>query len=1137
MASNNTSSSPAQKPIVRHSLYDLFLGTEDASPTLWYLQNAENLPAKVRQLLQDMEPLQPSAGGPARRGFAINSSAGEQFIHITDAAWGPHPDLVRDLNDEKDIVRELRLHLEVSSPDGRREPLVLTIPEVPFLTPWGTYVHGANQILITNRLAQKPGIFPVNLTELGQKIDANNGILFHTPFASVMQTKDNLVAITRTLITHSQADDYMNRPVTIPRIAWEEFDRALKLAAFKSRAIPLESFPNLSKAFHSAMKLKVPSSQFFTNWIRDLAAAKVPPGSWERRWARLGAPAMAGHRFWTIDASREADRALGALPKREFIPFESIARMNVQTGADLLAAMIAQKTAWVLESHRWNPRYENLPADTYIRQRWNNHKRWNMLGDLITATHSGPEDPTSTLANEKTPLETPTSVNKFHSSGHVFGSPDGTSDVQRNFDIKSALCFLSPITQENENVGAAEHPLGRTTVDPKTGELQAPFVVPASYDPTTGKPVGQVAVRLNSEGLEQLEADLAKAGLGLYLGRPQDIPEGTKFVTLTRKGESYERVPKADIPAYLDISPKDALPQQLRGTPGIETLGPDRLPMSEAFLVGASSCNGSGPSQAYDPVSAAACEETLNSGKSAKSPVDGTILDLVRDGRYGSVHIATSDGTVHEIEYPVDLTNPFSNPVGIACTKRPGDSIKKGEYLLVPNQSCVTNSLGTGTPGVYPYVTVPTASFSIGEEDQYGVSRATAASRIFSIIQQKNTASIDGSAGKIQVAVAQPGTLIYPGQILGWQEKRQADGTARWSEIRAGNDDRGILANVFVVRDSKGAGGSVEFIPEATIAPNLHSQTAELLATIRADFDPISKGWRPEVEAFWESQGQDCREDTESAYYSLRDAGRTLVRQINLEDLRQGFGNEAHDQLCQDLVLHAGSISFGAPSNDRPRTSLETALHYTQDLVRTMVERASTPVRTHGLPSSVKRIVFSYIKPLDLMDGDKFAAHGSKGSLKLHHPQELPMSVVDGRLAFTAVARTELGPIARTALSDMYPSDKKSASSRDSVFWAGPRGLITAPVSYGLTGFLRQGTSNPGTAADSRGIPGRDGYTTEGDPKNGRKANVADVLMAPASPARENTMAGDRSPHSLRHSMPELRTHRPTPAVHEMTVS
>ncbi len=1124
-----TSSKSKEQDVVTHSLYDLFLGDDAPSPTRWYTANAEEMPQRLLRLLQAKEKPRPGSADPAQRGYVYSGPSGEEVIHVKDVRWSAPADLVHGMDEERDLVRELEVVIQITGPSGKTQELVRSIPDVPFPTPWGTYVKGANQTLITNKLTQKPGVFPVNLDERARSLPGSDGILWHTPFASVMQTREHLVAMTRSLISGARNEGCMNIPVTIPRNAWVEFDAALKSSNFSTARLSPADYPQLAEAFQNSMRLASPTPAMFDRWIRDLAGSRVPAGSWTKRWDRLGMSELNRRGFWSLAASKDADRALEQLPRSEYIAFNSLARMRVQTGADLVSDMLSQKIGWLLESHLVKDATAGLNAKSFLTARWAS-THWHLTRDLLSATHTGTERNNTTLSNDKTPAETAMRVNLLIREGHIFALPDGISEIQRQFHVPSSAYLLSPMTMENEHVGNALHLLPQTRVRNDTGELETVFVV-EKPGATADAPPSKERVYLNSEEIEVLEADLRRRGLGVMLGRPEDTT--SPKVTLFLKGQPVCRVARDQVPAYFDAAPGDVLALALRMSPGQESVEVARHAMGIAFMAGASSCNGSRPDQDFAKDARDTCALMLNSGKAYHSPVAGTVEAVERKGRIGRVQISGDDGRLHVIEFPVDLSNAFSNSVGIACTKKPGERIEPAEYLLAPSQACVLNAIKAGVPGVFPSVPLKASQFSLGEEDLLILSRATAASGRLSIVKQANAKRLSGDRGDIRIAVAHPGTMIYPGMILGWQQTAQPGGTVRWTEVRAGHEDRGILANVFVVPDSKGKGGSVCFADEANVGPNLHRQVAELLAGVRADFDPIADGWKPDVVTFWQNQGADVRSRFETASYRIPGAAgeAPISRTITLADLRAGPGHPSHDQLCRDLCDHAGKITFG--SADGSCGEFEERLQYTQQMVETMVERASVPLQTYGLPTSTKSVVFSIFKELPISDGDKLTALGTKGSVRVVHPQELPMTVENGKMAPTDIAYTSLGFVARSSYGDMaVTASGPSARTVNSYVWDRNRGLLIVPVVQGTYRAYRQGESNPDTAASVRGVPEPEldlsrrnaGYSLVGTAQDGRSSNRADhTLAADIKPAIESSYMGPRYARSLMQTMPELR--------------
>ena len=1131
MASLDPLAPPTAAEVVHHTLHDLFLNHRAPSPTRWLVANAEDLPNKLLRHIRAQEPA--LTGKADGSGHLLSGPAGEEIISLRRVAWIDGPKTNEALVSEQALGRDLKLTFAISAADGRTTEVNWRIPGVPFCTPWGTYVVGANQLLIANKLVQKPGVFPVNLEERAHPTPDGNGVLFHSPYASILQLSDRVVAIARTLTTTAQHQGQLAAPVTVPRAAWGEFDAALtpaRLGSASDRLLQPTDFPQLSSAFAKAMRLADSDEKTFNlsfnRWVNDVARAPVEPDNWKSRWERLGHPKLAEAKYWNLANAGLADAVIVSVPNDEFIPFSSIARLRVQTGADLMAEMLAQKVNRVIErvvrDSRWG---SGGPARQALAARWG-QTSWSITQDILRAARSGTDRNNNTLANEKTPAETAMRVNMLIREGHIFGTPDDISEAQRRFDAPSSQYFLSAITMENAQVGNVLHLLPQTEIDPANGELIAPFAV-VNRD----QPGEFIRVRLNSERLEVLESALREQGTGLLMGRPGDLSATT--VTVHHRTNPIARIPKAEVAAYFDAAPEDCLPLAIRMFPGMVDVEVSRHPMSLAFSAGASSCNGSGPDADFTADATAASCLLLNAGKAFGLPVGGVIEAVQRHGRLSEVQVRGDDGKLHCVQFPTDLSNAFSNAVGLTVAKPVGSRVEPGEFVLIPDQACVRNSVAAGIPGVFPSLPLRAAQFSLGEEDLLVVSSGLAASGRATVLKQANAVRISSDEGDIRLAIGQPGTLLLPGMTIGWRQTTDRQGVRNWQEILAGEDDRGIIANIFFVKDDKGRGGSVTLNDLARQAPLLPRQTADLLAAVAADFQPIADGWNPAVIEHLRGQGANPREHFESAHYYLwtaPTAGGEPVwehRAVTLADLMAGPGNAAHDELVARLLHHpAAELIFGEFTGQTcTRNAFEDRLHFTQQLVHRMKEAAGHTITADLVPASTRSVVVALLRELPLGDGDKLTAGGTKGSTKVVHPQELPMHVHEGRFVPAELAYTMLGFFARSDYGNMKStSEGPNARVVTSSVWSPERGLMEMPIVHGIYRALRQGESNPGTAASARGTPEREiqlerrgaGFSFDGQAQDGRAANRADhTLAADVRPALEVGYSGPRDHRTL----------------------
>ena len=1103
--------------VIRHSLYDLFLEDQAPSPTRWLLQNAEDMPKRLEALLGARQHSVATPDGKSTPGWLFAGVAGEEIVRLKSVRWEQAPDLMGALNQEANLSRSLRIAFEITSVDGRLQTIERVIPNLPFPTPWGTYVTGANQELLANKLVQKPGVFPVNLSEATTVDEQSNAILWHTTTASVLQTKTRIVAIARSLTNALRNEGGRNKAIVIPRAAWVEFDEALKEARSHQRPLTIAKYPQLVAAFKEAHRVSDDTKLAYplSSWIREIAHAGVPAGSWQKRLDRLGITDVGTELRWSIESSRCADRALDQLPHSEFLGFSSLGRMKVQTGADILAEMLAQLIAARIQEVATAPERGNQPARAALSGLWAS-TNWRVTQDLIAATQTGTDRQLKTLANEKTPAETAIRVLSLIREGHVFGQPEGISAAQRETDTPSTQFFLSAVTMENASVGNALHMLPKTRVR-ETGELEAPFTIRDGMNITE--------LWLNNEELENLEEQLATRGLGIAYGKPDSMPGGMDSpVNLHYRGQVINRVPKGELPAWFDASPEDMLPLGLRMLPDNARVEVARHFIALAFVNGASSCNGSEPDPDFSEDAKQTCAMLLNTGKFVRSPVAGTIEALERKGRIGTVILRSANGEQHAIDYPVDLSNAFSNATGMTCVRQIGDHVNAADPLLVPDQACVVNSVKLGTPGVFPAVPLRAAEFSIGEEDLLVVSAGAQASSRLTIMKQGNTAAINGVNGPIRLAIARPGTMILPGMVLAWQNVANADGTRGWREIKAGESDRGILANIFVVPDKSGQGSTVEIAPEALArVPSLPRQIRELLTAVECDFTKISEAWRPETKQYWAAKGHDVTAPYEQATMHVwsHEKQQWDSHVLTLGGIKAGAGHPEYELLTKALERPTSNVFFGGVGDDgRPnRNFLESRLHFTHAYAERIAERIALPP-PEEMPTHAKRVAFSLIRELPISDGDKGAALGTKGSLIVVHPQNLPMTVVKNQVTSPDVSYSVLGFLARSSYGDMEAATKgQNAATLDSVVFDPNRGLIQVPVRYGTYRFLRQGESNPDTAASSRGIPSKavdltakaTGFSADFQATDGRNANRVDhTLMADARPALEVGYAGNR---------------------------
>jgi len=985
----------------RHDLYQLFLSDDSRSPTRWYLQNAEGLPARLKRNIEErMRPI-PSATGTVTYGWLFPGPAGEEIVRLRDVRWDTAPNLTTAFDNEQSLTRTLALTFEITDATGRVTEVTKNIGNVPFPTPWGTYVIGANSSYLASKLTNKDGIFPVNLTESGAPKPEANGILFHCSSASVLQTEDRIVALVRSLTTNSLSNSFgRNVPVIIPRAAWPELDAAMQDARVRStRPIDMANYPQLAAEFMRACRFPPETMRgafAFDHWVRELAFAKIPPGSWTQRLDRLEASDLNKQKFWSLRASAMCDKLRERLSQDEFIPFSSMARMRVETAADIIAAMLGQMVSdRVMDKtidRRMNvPRGSALPAEKLLTQMWQT-ANWNVTEDLLRVVRMGSDGANESLANEPTPAETVLRVLQLNRWGHIFGEPTGISDAQRTYHAPSSFFFLNALTMENGNVGFSVFPLSVTEIDPATGEMRAPFVIREGGE--------ERRVMLTIEEVEILEESLAARGLGIAYGRPSETPDET--MNLHYRAQTITEAPKSEIPAYFDVSPRDTLSVPLAMLPGVENTEPARHPLVLAFMNGAASCNGSRPDPEFVGHAREISQSVLNAGKAFKSPVSGTVQRIERDKRTSVVYILDENGTEHAVTFPSEMANAYSNATGLTCVKLPGEAVQRGEYLIVPDQACVLNSVKEGAPGVFATVPIEhAAQCSLGEEDTLVISQALAASGALTVLKSVNAVSISGENGPIQLVVTQPGTLILPGDVLAWQKVPNKQGGFDQVPIRADESDAGVLMNIQFFPDKAGRGTTVE--PHAAanmLKPDYETIRREILQAVITDFAKIADGWDPAFVAAWNERNSDVRANYESVSYMVWDAAGSMwnTRNLSLNDLRGGKGNPGYDQLVADLARPPSEVLYGVyepnPDSAAPgkfvKNSIEERLHYTHQMLQRVAERLERPPEIDGAKIGIRRVLFTVMRELPISNGDKLALGGTKGSTMVVHPQRMP---------------------------------------------------------------------------------------------------------------------------------------------------
>ena len=1006
------------------TLHELALNTPGDSPTRHILEEAEKMPKKVITYLNGYMP------------FQILKPYSPELYSIKSCEWANMPNQTKALSEQKTLTRNLKITLDWRK-DGQNQNIDVVMKGVPFPGTKGAYIYGENstgvpgEYFFSQRLKQKPGIFPINLEEReGEPVKP--AFLWESLETTTIQTPEDLLIH---LKSETSSINKQQNVVRIPKELWQDFDKMIREAR-NNPFIRWEKYPKLAEAIKKGFGLKSgeKANARLNHWTSSIAIQQIPQGRWQKRIQGLGLPELAKAEPWNMKAAETAQNSISE-NKIEFLGVNDLGRKHLESASNVMAQVIGHEVLNCLNQVKFNHiSPENIKSHVFTRQ-WQN-KPW----PKILASRCILDNDNRTQDDASTPAISALTANKIEVINDTINPNGDRSITERKYD-PSFIGAIAPTSRENAEVGRMHILCSGAQIDPDTKEILRPVKTAVCKN-------GEIQTTtewMGCEELEELKKNLTRQTnhkiREVGYGRPNTLPE-------LKEGE---------MTAFLDMDANDHLPIPLLLCPDILKDSPARYPVLEAFLSGASPVCGAETMPQDNETSIKASRTVANNGELLYSPISGTVSHIGK--KTPVIIIQGDDGEEYEIPFYRNTANAFEKDRGLKCTVLEGQRIEKGQLIIQPDTPCIIDgrlALGATTLNV---------SASMVEDERHINKAVVIAGRM--TMRYDTTLKTEGISGHpITLNLVQPGTVIKEGDILAIKrvpkvttdpETERKITITEDTFIRASSDEAGILKAInFVDKDPKKQ-CTLSINQEALRPVEIKSQIKGMLQKSLQEFHQEMRDWNPNFQASCEEMGIDLRPKFQELNYEIQnDEGQWEKRGLHLSNLVPG--QSEFDQLARDIEKPVGKFRADYQEN----YLIERICRNTHQNVQTLIEAARNQISAHDIPKNVNRVDWIIENEKALKTGSKVACpNGTKGTVKIKKISEMPIVKINGEFRLAESLSTKHAALARGSLGTQQNAGIDKTDQIQKVLWYEEDGFTAAHAELSKESMILQGKSDP----------------------------------------------------------------------------
>ena len=1002
------------------TLHELALKTPGESSTRHILEDSERTPEKIMEFLKGYMP------------FKIEKQLVSEKYTITGCEWASNPDQVTAIKEQKTLTRDLKLYIKFQK-NGIINNLEIILPEIPVPSINGSYIYGENtkntpgEYFFSNKLIQKPGIFPINLEENNSNKD-DLGILFESLESTIIQTKSELlIAIKNTNVNKYKKQ---SETIRIPKELWGNFDNLIR----ESRTNPYIKWENHTEIEKQIKKgfgfdTKENARVRLNEWIKQISNQQIKKGSWQTRFEKY--PSLSVNTPWDLTKADQIDKILHNPENIKFLDTNDIGRKYLETSSDVTAQIISQEILKCLTQNQYTNK--DLKTHAFV-QNWDNIPWSDLLASRCIL------DTKNKSQNFGGPVKTAALANRIEVINNTINTEETRSDTERKIhnSFKGAIAYT---TLENSEVGRMHYLCSGAKVDPITKEILRPIVVVKQ----TKKGPETILKDMTPEEIEKLENELKNQKRielkNLNPDKSSEIPD-------LNPGEMY---------AYLDMSTDDYLPLELLFCPNIEYNAPARYGVLKAFGSAALATYGSTVDPAENEKSKAASRKIINNGEIIYSPETGTVVNI--DSKNKIITLKTSNDSNIEIPYYSNITNSFGDERGLECIVQVGEKIIKNQPILQSNNDYITPTQDMALS--VPCITVSGSSV----EDDYKISSAAAISGRFTFSKQ-NTISTEGlTSGSIKLSnKIQPGSLIREGDILGTRTvivnsesgKPNISKEVPWI---ASSKETGILKSVkFIDKDIENSNNfKLNVDPSALEPVNISNVTMNFLNNVIQEFDNEIKNWDIDFQNECENFDIDLKYLYETIKYEILIDDKWIEKKFHLSELTSN--PEKRKELLNDLSFpnekFKADLSYSI-LNERICRNTRIDIHK-------IIKLSENEIKSNDIPKVVNRVDLIIEQKVNLKTGSKLACpNGTKGTVVIVPNSEMPIIKVSDKYKFADTINNKLAILARGSVGAFHvtgidPDEQK----QESLNYQKGAGMIGTDTHVAMVGYIVQSTGVP----------------------------------------------------------------------------
>jgi phosphotransferase system IIA component len=1003
----------------KFTLHELALNTPGESSTRHILEDAEKIPEKIMQQLKGYMP------------FKVKKTLTSEQYQILSCEWASIPDQTEALNTQKTLTRDLKINLKWQK-NGINMPLEIIMPSIPVPGVTGAYIYGENtsstpgEYFFTQKLIQKPGIFPINLEE-DSKSAPKPAILFESLELTTIQTESELLINFKS--TNVNAYKCQTETIKIPKDLWQEFDNLIREAR-NNLYVRWENHPEIDKELKKGFGFKnaEDARARLNEWITKVATQQIPQGEWQKRFGDH--PNLAKATPWDFTKSEKINALLTNPRGFKFLEVNDLGRKYLEGAPDVTAQIISQEILNCLNQTRFSGK--ELKTHVFA-QNWKNRPWADILATRCIL------DGTNRQQNDgSTPIKTVLIANKIEIVNDTINPEGIRGDTEREYHT-SFIGGIAPTATENSDVGRTHKLCSGAKVNPVTKEVLRPVKVITQ----TEEGPKLVNTWMTCEDIELLQNKLSKQRPELRnigYGNTDEIPE-------LQVGEVF---------ACLDMSADDHLPLSHLLCPNIRKDSAARYAVLEAFLAGASPVVGAGINSQDNAASLNASKIVINNGEILYSPVSGTIKRI--DTKNPKIIITTDNGEI-EIPFYCNMSNAYENERGLKAMVIPGQKIEAGQVILQPDNPCVTEDqkLALGAQLV-------NVEWSTIEDERY-INESVLRSGRFTM--KKNiTVKTEGlTSGSIRLSTIQPGTLIKEGMLLGVRivTKEAEPGKPPVQESIpwvASSKETGILKAVYFIDKDMDSSNTFDLSveTEALEPVDVFNETMSLLHIDIQEFHNYMRNWNIPFQESCEEFDIDLKPSFETLKYEVLINDEWIEKTFHLSELTSG--SEKIKELRRDLQL--------------PDTEFKVDLSYsilnericrnTRINILKIADVALNPINLKEIQKhkKVNRVDFIIEHEYPIKVGSKVACpDGTKGTVVIKGVHEMPLIQYQGKTMSAECCSNTLAVISRGSIGSQQNTGIDPAEKIQKSFYYESDGFSAVTVELREETLMLQGGSDP----------------------------------------------------------------------------